>query len=271
MKDIELQENERLDGDMIYCTKCGGKKLYKWQVLENEQPKYFRIPCNCEKEQKAKEEYERERNKRIAKIRKKANIPTRYQDIKFNKTSKRNEETFDNALKRCIGYCNNAREVLEHGWGIYLYGDKGTGKTHLTACIANDLIENCYKVVFTNFFEITKGIKATYNSNSYTTEAELIDKLAKVDFLIIDDIGTESLKKNGEDTWIQEKIYDVLNKRYNERKPIIFTSNDSLPDLVNKRGMLDKTVDRIMEMSTMILKIEGKSFRRKIRKVELPF
>lgn len=125
--------------------------------------------------------------------------------------------------------------------------------------------------MFTNFFEITKEIKATYNKSSLTSEVDLINKISKIDFLVIDDIGTESMKKNGEDTWVQEKIYDVLNKRYNERKPTIFTSNNSFSELINERGMLDKSVDRIMEMSTVILKIEGQSFRRELRKVELPF
>lgn len=120
-------------------------------------------------------------------------------------------------------------------------------------------------------FETTKEIKATFNQKSTESEADLINKVATIDFLVIDDIGTESMKKNGEDTWIQEKIYDVLNKRYNAKKPTIFTSNNSFSELVNERGMLDKSVDRIMEMSNVILKFEGQSYRREMRKVALPF
>ena len=46
-------------------------------------------------------------------------------------------------------------------------------------------------------------------------------------------------------------------------KPTIFTSNYSLQELVQDRGLLDKTVDRILEMSTAILKVEGRSNRAK--------
>ncbi len=264
-----LNENERVEGDMIYCTKCGEKKLFHLNIPGCED--YLRKACRCEKEAYEKERYEKEMTQEISENMKKSKIPTRYKNVYFSNTELGNNQMFINAYNRCKGYCDNADEVLKHGWGIYLYGDKGTGKTHIVACIVNELLKKRYRVLFTNFFEITKDIKATYNRISTINESDLINEIVEVDFLIIDDIGTESLKKNGEDTWIQEKIYDVLNKRYNERKPTIFTSNNSLKELANERGMLDKSVDRIMEMSTMILKIEGQSFRREMRKVELPF
>ena len=94
-------------------------------------------------------------------------------------------------------------------------------------------------------------------------EIDLINKIANVDFLFIDDLGTEKVTKDGEDTWLQDKIFEVINKRYNNMKPTIFTSNYSLQELVQDRGLLDKTVDRILEMSTAIIKVEGRSNRAK--------
>ena len=99
----------------------------------------------------------------------------------------------------------------------------------------------------------------------------MINKITSVDFLFIDDIGTEALKKNDEDTWLQGVVFDVINKRYNNKKPTIFTSNHSIQELISQRGFMPKTVDRIIEMSSLILKIEGKSFRIENRKNELPF
>ena len=43
----------------------------------------------------------------------------------------------------------------------------------------------------------------------------LINQIANVDFLFIDDLGTEKVTKDGEDTWLQDKIFEVINKRYN--------------------------------------------------------
>ena len=119
------------------------------------------------------------------------------------------------------------------------------------------------------FFEISKIIREAYNKRN--SEEELINKITSVDFLFIDDIGTEVLKKNDEDTWLQGVVFDVINKRYNNKKPTIFTSNHSIQELISQRGFMPKTVDRIIEMSSLILKIEGKSFRIENRKNELPF
>lgn len=257
-----LKDDERVENDTIYCVKCGSPRSDYYDF--NQKTLYFRIECNCQKAANEKKEL-------IQKNKSKSCISERYRDVYFDNTQDDISQDFNAKMERCKGYCLHAQEALENGWGIYLYGNKGTGKTHLAACIANELILGGYEVLFTNFFEITKEIKSTFDKSSHEHEKDLIERITTIDFLIIDDIGTESLKKNGEDTWMQEKIYDVLNNRYNAKKPTIFTSNNSLAELVNERGMMDKSVDRIMEMSTLLLKFEGQSYRRVKRQVTLPF
>jgi len=115
-------------------------------------------------------------------------------------------------------------------------------------------------VLFTNFFEIAKQIKKTFTDNSMT-ESAFIDRLTSVDLLIIDDLGTEIVTKNGERTWLQDKIYDVINARYINQKSTIFSSNESLVDLVERCGLMKKTVDRIAAMSTAKIELRGRSYR----------
>ena len=93
------------------------------------------------------------------------------------------------------------------------------------------------------------------------TESAFIERLAKVDLLIIDDLGTEIIVKNGERAWIQDKIYDIINKRYINRMPTIFTSNETIPDLVDNCGLMKKTADRIGAMSTAKIELKGVSYR----------
>ena len=150
---------------------------------------------------------------------------------------------------------------MEHGYGMYIYGDSGTGKTHLTACMCNELMAQMQQCLFTNFFEISKLIKDTYSGN--TSSAAVINRICDVDFLFLDDLGTEILTKNGEDNWLQGQVFDIINKRYNNRKPTIFSSNYSLNQLITERGMMPKTVDRIGEMSTATIRLTGESYRRK--------
>ena len=60
---------------------------------------------------------------------------------------------------------------------------------------------------------------------------------------------------------MQEKIYDIINRRYANKMPTIFTSNYSIQDLINDRGLEVKTADRIAEMSNAVIKLEGTSYR----------
>ena len=66
---------------------------------------------------------------------------------------------------------------------------------------------------------------------------------------------------NGQDLMLQQTIYDIINGRYVKCKPIIITSNYSLNELIAKTGIMQKTVDRIYEMSTKKIEITGSSYR----------
>lgn len=264
-----LQDDEYIKDEVIYCKKCNTARLF---VNEN-----FRVRCLCKcqgeaRDNEEKERKEQERLKEIEKIQSASLIGDRYKGVTFAETETGHNATFDNAYIRCQRYCAVADKVLADGLGIYLYGDKGTGKTHLTACMANDLMQQRKQVLFTNFAEIAKIIKGTFGHNT-ESEADYINRIATVDFLFIDDLGTERVQAtNGADLWLQEKIFDVLNKRYNNRKPTIFTSNYSLAELITERGLHERTADRIAEMSHAIIKVEGATYRLKARaSVELPF
>ena len=261
---IEVQEDEYEKEDVIYCKSCNTPRTTVVDVLGNKR--VVRCICKCQaekrdREQKIQEEVEKQM--RIKKLQEASLLSERYKNVTFDNCITGENESFDIAFKRCKRYCENSDEIINKGYGIYIYGDKGTGKTHLTSCMANELIKQYKQVLFTNFFEISKSIRSTFKGKG--NEIDLINKIANVDFLFIDDLGTEKVTKEGEDTWLQDKIFEVINKRYNNMKPTIFTSNYSLQQLVQDRGLLDKTVDRILEMSTVILKIEGRS-NRTIRK-----
>ena len=136
--------------------------------------------------------------------------------------------------------------------------------------MVNELIKQHRPVLFTNFFEISQMIRGTFKGG-LDTEQNILEKISNIDFLFIDDLGTEKVTRNGEDNWLQDKIFEILNKRYNNKLPTIFTSNYSLEALDTQRGLMEKTVDRILEMSSAIIKIEGESHRIKNRPDDIPF
>lgn len=267
------EENTYIKDELKYCKVCN----QPLEVIINHPitGEVRKVNCICKcKVNKMKEEEEVRRNiekiREIEKLQKQSLLGERYRNVKFENTFTGTNNSFDTAFKRCKNYCEVSSKVLEEGYGIYIFGDKGTGKTHLTACMVNELVSQRRPVLFTNFFEISKLIRGSYNKSN-ETEADFINKISTVDFLFIDDIGSEIFKKNDEDSWLQGIVFDVINKRYNNKKPTVFTSNHSLQELISQRGLMSKTVDRILEMSNLILKIEGKSYRMEARKNQIPF
>lgn len=254
-----------------YCSNC-----HTLRVTEKIIPVFNRrmpTPCECmrEKERKAKEQEEINKKMRMLdRLRSASLLGERYQHTTFENTDTTVGGEFMKAFNRCKKYCEVADTALENGYGIYIYGNSGSGKTHLTACICNELISQYRQCLFTNFFEISKLIRSTWGRTNTDAES-IIRRIGEIDFLFIDDLGTEALRKNGEDNWLQEQVFDIINKRYNNKKPTIFSSNHSLNELMQERGMLEKTVDRIMEMSTAIIRVNGTSYRAKNRRKDVPF
>lgn len=266
------QNNTYIGEDgLIYCSNC--HTLRETKNIVSVFNKRMPVMCECmkEKERKEKEQAEYKRKMQILdRLRSASLLGERYTNTTFENTDTSVGGDFLKAFERCKKYCEIADTVLENGYGIYIYGNSGTGKTHLTACICNELISQYRQCLFTNFFEISKLIRATWGRNNTDAES-IIRNIGEVDFLFIDDLGTEALRKNGEDNWLQEQVFDIINKRYNNKKPTIFSSNHSLNELMTERGMMDKTVDRIMEMSTAIIKVNGESYRAKNRRKGVAF
>lgn len=254
------EKEEYIKDNLIYCKNCNTPRM-----CEGLFGRMVRCICKCEAEERDRQEElekQKEKQRRIEKIKQTSLLGEKYKDVSFNNTDTSNPD-FNKIFVRCKRYCEVAHKVLDKGIGIYLFGTKGTGKSRLTACMANELMNNYYTVLYTNFSEISKYIRGTFNKSS-ETEYNFIERLTNIDFLFIDDFGTELVTKNDQDLWLQEKVFEVVNKRYNNNKPIIFTSNYSLRELIEERGVADKTVDRINEICE-VMKLEGISYRRSVK------
>lgn len=231
------------------CSVCGKPRKVEIDGVE-------RIcACDCEVkiyEQKIEAEQKKIKFEKFEKLQSASLIGERYKDVTFESTQLNDaDESFKIAYNRCKKFCDNFEQVKENGYGIYLYGDCGVGKTHLTACIVNELSKKLVPTLFTNMCELIRKSK----------NDEFCEKVSIIDLLIIDDIGIEKLQFNGEETMMQLKIYEIINRRYNEKKPTIFTSNLTLAQLQEK-GMSPRIVNRIMSLGTAKIEIKGKDFRR---------
>ena len=133
---------------------------------------------------------------------------------------------------------------------LFISGTKGTGKTHLAAAIANQLIQGGVPVICMTMIDLLSRIKETFEGGKGTSEAEILRIYKDVPLLIIDDIGTEQPTE-----WGLAKIYTIINARYEGYMPTIITTNYSGDELIRRMTPATddgytaaKTIDRLREM-----------------------
>lgn len=142
-------------------------------------------------------------------------------------------------------YLDNLEENIESGKGIYFWSEvKGSGKTMLATAIANELINRYRRFVkFATSLDILDEIRATYDRHSEDRESKLLDDLVTAEFLVIDDFGTERATD-----WAGEKFYQIVNRRYINKKVTFYTSNHNLKTLKYD----DRIQSRIRERSYIV-------------------
>jgi DNA replication protein DnaC len=102
-------------------------------------------------------------------------------------------------------------------WLVFL-GVHGCGKTHLAAAIANHQLRMGKPVFFAVVPDLLDHLRSTFSPESKVTYDELFERVKTSPLLILDDLGTESSTP-----WAQEKLYQILNYRYNSRLSTVIT------------------------------------------------
>jgi DNA replication protein DnaC len=253
---FELKVDEYMHNGIPYCIKC---KTARYAVFED---KVASCKCQCQYEEIQKA-YEKERQQRIAEhlqnLKDKSLLGERYKDMSFDNIEIINDE-HKKVIDRLKAFCEGFEDHNE-GLGVFLFGTSGSGKTLLSACMLDKLNSKYIECLFTNIHKIKQELLSCDTKKQKT----FMERLATVPVLFIDDFGTEGFKKNGEDNWVQDIVYDIVNTRYNNMLPIIYTSNSSLRECLEEKGVMQKTIDRIYE-TTVQIKLDLPSYR--LRKKE---
>ena len=222
--------------------------------------------CTCEEEKynRYKEEEQRkERMHRLEKLRQYSLMDKQFEQCTFEnfEVDETNKQFFNIAKKYVERFENMKKENI----GLLLFGPPGTGKTFIAFCIANALIDKLVPVIAISSIGLLNKIKDSYRRYGSEGEIEIINNLKNASLLVLDDLGAE----NSTD-WAKEKIYEIIDSRYRDKKPIIITTNLSLEQLKEKMAGEDRvyrTYDRLIEMCTPI-EIKGTARRIKTAKAK---
>jgi len=114
------------------------------------------------------------------------------------------------------------------GWLVFM-GDTGCGKTHLAAAIVNYRYQADKPALFTVVPEFLDHLRSTFSPESKSSYDQLFESVKTAPLLILDDFGEQSTTP-----WAREKLYQVINYRYNARLAIVITTRYSLEEIYEK-------------------------------------
>ncbi len=200
------------------CPICGGAGFLRREVPVD-HPDFGRaVPCEC----KLRETRQAE----VADLRSSSGI------------THLSQMTFDSFRPDGIGLNPDKRKNLRQayetarqfapdarGW-LLLKGGYGCGKSHLAAAIANERLARGESVLFVLVPDLLDHLRATFAPTSRVTYDERFETVRSTPFLILDDLGAQSVT-----AWATEKLFQLLNYRYNAQLPTVITTNRELEEI----------------------------------------
>lgn len=129
------------------------------------------------------------------------------------------QRKFSEAYQSSVKYSDNPK-----GW-LVLAGSNGSGKTILSAAIANSWINKGYLVFFVHVSDLVDHLRATFSPTSDISYSELFEQVKNTPFLILDGLGSQSTT-----SWAQEKLHQIINHRYNAQLPTVITTDSEFSD-----------------------------------------
>ena len=257
-----------------WCLGLGGED--ERTILGGQQ--YYKKTCVCPEGVAATQtrhvlltaEYARQEKCRIDTIWANAHIPARFVDMRLTTSplAKTHPELIARLTRPHDVFADYEEDppdevadpyfaALDTWWAAsyFLYGPFGVGKTGLAVSLARDRVEwsngewherFLTSLVFVTAPRMLSELRSTYNrsrDDDTPTEQEVIDKYARADLLILDDLGAEQIKNTD---WVGDRLYQIIGERHDELLPTLFTSNLPLDALAKRIG--ERITWRIVEM-----------------------
>lgn len=250
-----LETDYMLDG-LLHCSTCTQPKerVDTIEMLDAVEALKVLTLCECEQAERELLEQERkdaEHRDMIERLRKRGLRSV--EDIELNFDNDDSPDSTASIMSR--NYVDNFSQMQADNIGLYFYGNVGTGKTYYAVAIANALIEQGYTVLVTTLTEQV-DMQSGFDKEG---KALALDRVKRVDLLILDDVGAER-----DSDYVNEQVYQIVNTRYTVQKPLLVASNLSPHDLREQAGANSQRVaDRLTEMANVPVRLTGASRRER--------
>lgn len=142
---------------------------------------------------------------------------------------------------------------------LILTGASGVGKSYIAQALGNQACQSGYKTLYTNTARLFNRLKLAKVDGTYIKE---LNKLLKMDLLILDDFGLQAF-----DNFARETLMDIIDDRFNTKSTIV---SSQIPisawyDIIGEGTIADAILDRLINSSHRI-DLKGESLRKSILK-----
>ncbi len=247
---MKATSNQALEDDsdpVAICPDCKGAGYYVFDVAVGDPNFGVLMPCHCKQIEKDR--------RAAAELRRLSNLAP-FTDKTF--------ENFDPDVPGVRRAYVRAREFARRpqGWLILFSTSYGCGKTHLAAAIANEALRRDSRVLFTIVPDLLDHLRSTFGPNSDVAYDERFETIRDIPLLVLDDLGTENTTP-----WAREKLYQIINHRYNCSLATVITSNRKPEDIEPR--ILSRMCDR--NLCEEIILIDAGDYRRFTVDQRIPF
>ena len=253
---IKAEAGDYEKDGLLHCGKCNTPKQCFVEVFGA-----IRTPpclCKCAKEAREQENEARRQREFADKVQ-------RFRSMGFPESEMANwnfaaDDGSNPKMSAAMqNYVQHFDQFRADGKGLLLFGNVGTGKTFLAACVANALIDKGVPCLVTNFARIANTVQGLFEGRQ-----EYYDSLNRFPLLVLDDLSAERKTE-----YMQEIVFNVIDARYRAKLPLIITTNLTREELLHPADITYQRIfSRLFEI-TVPIEVTGEDKRQQKLKEDI--